>query len=210
MKKILILKFLIILRSDLSLDSLNKIADNDPFRVLREDELELFKEFNNLKENYDNKKKKYKIRYGIKEIAKSCLFINQRTQKKKTEIFNNCKIIIDNYLDIKNLISIIQEFKIIRGIIFDKSQLSLINFYKKPFISISERNAKLVFRKSDIYDNLDNYINVVENLNMIKLKEKNLDFINKNNRNENNCKCFNTIFNKKIIELSNIEFGQKK
>lgn len=93
----------------------------------------------------------YKLHYSLTDILYSLLCIRRKSLTRKNEIYDKCKQIVDNYLDIKNLITLIQELKVMRSVLFDKIQLSLINFYKKPILKIDKgKNNKMfmVYRKS--------------------------------------------------------------
>jgi len=42
----------------------------------------------------------------------------------------------------------IQDFKVIKTVLFDTKQKSLIDFYKRPIINVKGSEAVLIFRKS--------------------------------------------------------------
>jgi hypothetical protein len=122
------------------------------------------------------KKKKYKLKYTLKDIIYSILIClkDRKTLDKKNEIYHSCKKIIDSYLDIKNLISIMQEFKVVRSVMFDNIQLSLIDYYKKPILKVCKDESNkilLVYRKSTIEEMKDE-----ENIHEIRTSSE----INKN------------------------------
>ena len=131
----------------------------NPFRSSFESQTSsVIQDFNKLNKKEpllcEKRDKKYKFRYNLKDIIMSLFCFQKKSLRKRNEIFDNCKRLIDNYIDIKNLISLSQEHKVMRSILFDKIQLSLINFYKKPIIKINKENQNktiLIYRKS-IYD----------------------------------------------------------
>lgn len=179
-----------------SFDSMSKNinVEENPFRKLHDREIEFLKIQEENKTDYypcnvetnkrsgQNQKKKeksfklsnyYKLRYGIKELLKTAFCFKYRSLNKRNQIFYNCKKVIDNYLDINNIIPLIQEFKIAKSLLFSKSQLLMINHYKKPIIKIYDNKSKFIFRKSDIYENFKmiNYFDYEENLRKLKEEE---------------------------------------
>ncbi len=144
--------------------------------------------------------KLFKFKYGIKDILKTMFFIPKGKQEKKFEIYDLCRKITDNYMDVNELIPLIQEFRVIKSLLFNKSQLEIINYYKKPIIKVSENESKIIFRKIDIdRDSIKNHNVIENNLKLLNNDKNNLisnEFDNQN---------FNYIFNNKVIELCNLE-----
>lgn len=118
----------------------------------------LSSENENSNSNCSPTKRALKLKYSFKDLLYSIAFINKKSLKRKNQIYENCKKIIDEHIDVKNIISVMQEYKILRTILLDPLQLSLINYYKKPVLKISnDINEKvvIVYRKSNLERDLD-------------------------------------------------------
>jgi hypothetical protein len=155
-----------------------------PFRTLESDEI--------LKEKLIFHRHRYfKFRYVFADVLKSFCCWKSKQLSKKNKVYNHCKKIIDNYTDIKNLISTIQEFKVVRHVLFNKIQLDLINYYKKPIIQINDRDLTLIYRKSVLEE---------EDLDVCDFKD-NLDILNFG---KNSDLFKDKTIDEKLIELGNI------
>jgi hypothetical protein len=163
-----------------------KFHRQNPFRSLRSDEI--------LKENLiQHRHRYYKFRYVLFDIVLSLCCIQRRSLIKKNQVYAQCKKIIDTYTDFKNIISTIQEFKIIRHVLFNNIQLDLINYYKKPVIQIEGSSTTLIYRKSVIEKNDIDICDFKDNLDILKL-----------NTNSNYLLFKEKPVNEKLIELGNI------
>jgi hypothetical protein len=103
-------------------------------------------------------KKGLRLKYSFKDVVYSIFYPNKKSLQRKNQIYENCKKIIDEHIDVKNIISVMQEYKILRTILLDPLQLSLINYYKKPVLKISndiKDKIVIVHRKSNLEHNLD-------------------------------------------------------
>ena len=127
-----------------------------------------------------------KFRYNFREIIRSIL--PHKKLDKRNEIYLNCKKVIDKYIDISNLIEIIQEFKIIKSLLFNNSQNYLLNKFKRPAIKIKKNTNDFLFRRSDLeHDELN--VEIKEPLENI-MKEIDFDELD------------SKIINQKLLKIS--------
>lgn len=119
-----------------------------------------------------SKHKQYKYKYSMCDILLSLCLFKSKKLRKKNEIYSNCRNIISKYLDIMYMINIMQEFKVVRNILFDSLQNSLIDYFKKPILRINSDNQNqttLIYRRSHLED--------TKQKDMCEVKE-NLDILN--------------------------------
>ena len=132
------------------------------------------KNSNNKNNNFIKEKAlNHKFVYELKDIiigkiADLLFCFTFKSINKKKDIFNKSKKILDNYLSLNTVIMTVQEFKIMRSVMFDSVQRKIINQYKKPVIKIYDESTVFVYRKSDVNKNTE----VLNNNNNNVLKDK--------------------------------------
>jgi len=144
----------------------------------------------------------FRLKYGMRDILKNAFFITSKVQIKKYEIYELCRKVIENYLDVNELIPLIQGLKITRSILFSNNELEIIDYYKKPIIKVDELKSKLIFRKSDIYYGINQNKLCSNDFNQYTLEDHKNIFIRQFENNKNNESIYR---NKKIIELYKLE-----
>ena len=93
-----------------------------------------------------------KFNYGIKDIVLSafCCYYIYHDHKNKYDIYLKSKKILDIYLNLNTLIKTLQEFKIVKNVMFDSLKKKIISDYKQPMIKVSDKSARFIYRQSDL------------------------------------------------------------
>lgn len=160
--------------------SLEDSTSKKPFHTVK-----IKKENLNEKNLKTHKHKNFYFSYNLSDFFMSLLFVQNKTLRRKNEIFRKCKRILDGYVDIKNLISLTQEFKIARSVIFDQVQLDIVNYYKKPVLKLDGQDVTMIYRKSIVSETQPDTCDI----------NSKLDEINKRNN----------VIDHRLIEMINLE-----
>jgi hypothetical protein len=149
-------------RISYNLEKLNLGRNSNSFNSNKEKLISKNSSFSNNSEFFSKDgQKKIFLKYRFKDFLSTIICTKKNSLKRKDEIYTYCSKIIDDYLDFRNLMTTLQEYKISKSILFDSSQLALIKDYSKPIIKIQTEDTKeiiFIYRKS-VDEDISSYEN---------------------------------------------------